>query len=408
MFVITTATEKISKARSRVRAFPGGTSAGKTIGILQVLIDLSQQDKTPKLTSIVSESFPHLRRGCIRDFMGIMKESGYWRDSSWNATNFIYLFETGSQIEFFSADQPDKLRGARRDRLFINEANNIEFDAFEQLEVRTKDAIFLDWNPTNEFWYYTDVKNGRSDIEECTLTYLDNEVLDSSIVASIEQRKDRKGWWQVYGLGQLGEVEGRIYKDWQFIDDIPYEAQLIRRGLDFGYTNDPTAVVDIYRYNGGYILDEACYQNGLSNKQIADIINALEPVMVVADSSEPKSIDEIKKYGITIVPATKGKGSVSQGIQFVQAQKIWVTKRSVNLIKEYRNYLWMTDRNGKVLNEPEGGLDHALDATRYALSTIRQGANTGVYYPSNLTANIQLRPEEKKKEASAITYYPKR
>lgn len=299
-----------------------------------------------------------------------MQAHRYWTDSNWNATDSIYTFETGNQIEFFSTDNGDKLRGARRDYLFCNEANNITFDAFEQLEVRTKKAVYLDWNPTNEFWFYTDVLGKRNDVEHIIVTYLDNEALPIEIKDSIEQRRNRKGWWKVYGEGQLGEVDGKIYKNWQIIDSIPHEARLERRGLDFGYTNDPTAIVDVYFYNGGYILDELCYQKGMSNKQIADVISQFDTTLLVADSAEPKSIDELRLYNVNVMPATKGSGSVNQGIQFVQDQRISVTKRSNNLIKEYRNYLWMTDKDGKILNKPEGGLDHALDAARYALSSI--------------------------------------
>lgn len=358
--------------KKRIRAVPGGTSASKTISILMWLINLAQSDKTPTLTSVVAESIPHLKRGALRDFKNIMKVQRYWKDALWNATDSMYTFETGSQMEFFSTDSGDKLRGARRDRLFINEANNVAFDAFEQLEVRTKQFVYLDWNPTNEFFYYTDVKGARDDVEECTLTYKDNEALSPEIVASIEQRKNRKGWWQVYGLGQLGEVEGKIYRDWQIIDEIPHEARLIRRGLDFGYTNDPTAIGDLYEYNGGYILDELVYRKGLSNKQIADLILAHEDnTLTVGDSSEPKSIDEIRSYGVNIIGASKGKGSVAQGIQFIQDQRISITRRSVNGIKEYRNYLYMTDKSGKILNEPEDAYNHFLDAIRYAFSTIK-------------------------------------
>lgn len=370
MFKLTTATKKILQLSKRIRAVQGGTSASKTISILLYLINLAQSDTKPTLTSVVSESIPHLKRGAIRDFKTIMQAHKYWKDANWNATDSVYTFETGSKVEFFSTDNGDKLRGARRDRGFMNEANNCTFDAFEQLEVRTKEFFFLDWNPTNEFWFYTDVLGKRDDVEHIILTYRDNEALPEEIVQAIEQRKGRKGWWQVYGEGQLGEVEGKIYKDWQIIDEIPHEARLERRGLDFGYSNDPTAIVDIYYYNGGYILDEVCYQKGMSNKQIADVIKDLEPIQVIADSAEPKSIDEIRMYGINMLPAAKGPGSINQGIQFVQQQRISMTKRSSNLIKEYRNYLWATDKNGKILNEPEGGLDHALDAVRYGMSSI--------------------------------------
>jgi phage terminase large subunit len=308
----------------------------------------------------------------MRDFKNIMTAHHYWRDALWNSTDSIYTFETGSQIEFFSADQADKLRGARRDRAFLNEANNVSLDVFDQVEVRTKEFIFLDWNPSSEYWFYTDILNKREDVEFITLTYKDNEALSQEIVASIEARKNRAGWWQVYGLGRLGEVEGKIYKDWQIIDTIPHEARLERFGLDFGYSNDPTAIVALYYYNGGYILDEICFQKGLSNKQIADIIQNQKQAIVIADSAEPKSIDEIASYGVTILPAQKGADSVLYGIQAVQAQKISVTKRSANVIKEYRNYLWDTDKDGKIIQKPEHTWSHSMDAIRYSIASLTE------------------------------------
>lgn len=370
MYQQTTATKKIQALSKRIRAVQGGTSASKTVSIILWLINLAQSDKSSTLTSIVSESFPHLRRGVMRDFESILKEHNYWDDKLWDKTNSVYTFETGSKIEFFSVDQSEKVRGARRDRLFINECNNISFSAFEELEVRTKSFVFLDWNPTNEFWFYTELQGKRTDVEHITLTYLDNEGLSQEIKESIEQRRDRKGWWQVYGLGMLGEVEGKIYKDWAIIDEIPHYARLERYGVDFGYSNDPTSIVAIYYSDKGYILDEICFQKGLSNKQIADILNNQVQALVIADSAEPKSIDDIKSYGITILPAEKGKDSVVNGIQLVQDQRISVTKRSVNILKEYRNYLWETDKDGKILNVPEHTFSHSMDAIRYAMSSL--------------------------------------
>lgn len=369
MYQLTTATKKIAALKKRIRAVQGGTSASKTVSIILYLIHLAQSDENPTLTSIVSESFPHLKRGAIRDFLSIMEEHRYFKPERWNKSDYIYEFETGSKIEFFSADQPAKVRGPRRDRLFINEANNIPYETFDQLEVRTNDFIYLDWNPTNEFWFYNEVKN-RNDVDHIILTYLDNEALGEEIKKSIEQRKDRKGWWKVYGEGQLGEVEGKIYTNWEILDEIPKFARLERYGLDFGYSNDPSSIVAIYYYQGAYITDELCFQKGLSNKQLADILNNSEKQLVVADSAEPKSIDEIKSYGVNIIPAEKGADSVRNGIQIVQEQKMAITKRSVNIIKEYRNYLWETDKDGKTLNVPEHQFSHSMDAIRYAISSI--------------------------------------
>lgn len=370
LFQATTATKKIAQLTKKIRAVQGGTAASKTISTLLYLIALSQSDKDKKLTSVVSESTPHLKRGAVRDFKNIMQGHNYWKDKSWNATDMIYTFETGSQIEFFSADQSDKLRGGRRDRCFLNECNNVSLDAFDQLEVRTKEFIILDWNPTTEFWFYTDIQPERKDVEHIILTYKDNEACPKEIVASIEARKQRKNWYTVYGLGQLGEVETRIYTGWRIIDEIPHEARLERYGLDFGYSNDPSAIVAVYYYNGGWILEEKVYKKGMSNKEIADTFKAMPEKLVIADSAEPKSIDEIRAYGLNIIPCEKGKDSVRAGIQLIQDQPISMTKQSTNLIKEYRNYVWKTDKNGKMLNEPEDINNHCMDALRYALNSL--------------------------------------
>lgn len=377
IFATTTATRKIAGLTKRIRGIAGGTSASKTISCLLYLIARAQSDATPTLTSIVSETIPHLKRGAMRDFLNIMQGHNYYREERWNRTEFIYTFETGSKIEFFSADSPSKMRGSRRDRLYINEANNVLWEAADQMIVRTRELVLADWNPTNEFWWYTEIIPNR-DHDFLTLTYKDNEALSQQIVDDIESHRNNANWWRVYGLGQLGEVEGKIYKGWKLdIEEVPHEARLERRGLDFGYSNDPAALVDIYYYNGGYIFDEQLYRKGMSNKAIADLINNLKrpDTLVIADSAEPKSIDELRVYGIPTVPAQKGQGSVSQGIQYVQDQQISVTKRSTNLIREYRNYLWMTDKEGnlggKDSRRPTPGQDHALDAIRYGMESLR-------------------------------------
>ena len=366
----TTATRKIANLEKRLRIVQGGSSASKTISILIYLIVLAQNDTKKKITSIVSESMPHIRRGAMRDFLNIMTEHGYYKDKEWDKTNSIYTFSNGSIIEFFGIEANEKVRGARRDRLFINEANTVDFESFNQLEIRTNDFVFIDYNPTNEFWAFTEL-NDREDLDKIILTYKDNEALNPNIVKTLEARQNRKGWWQVYGLGLPGEVEGRIYIGWQEISDIPNEARLERYGVDFGYHPDPCAIVAIYYYNGGYILDEVVYQLEMSNREIANTLKNLPRALVIADSAEPKSIDEIKMYGINIVPTIKGADSVRAGIRSVQDQRISITKRSANLLKEYRNYLWAVDKDGKIIpGVPEGGNDHLLDAVRYAVNSL--------------------------------------
>ena len=369
----TTALRKILQLRKRLRIIQGGTSAGKTIGILMILIDRAQNEPN-KLFSVVSESFPHLRRGAIRDFLSIMESQHFYKDAEWNRTDFIYSFANNSKIEFFSADQPGKVRGPRRDVLFINECNNIPYDTYTQLVIRTREDIYLDYNPVSSFWIQDEVIP-KMEHDFLILTYKDNEQLAPSLVQEIEARRYNKNWYRVFGEGQLGELEGRIYKDWKIIDSIPHEARLERTGLDFGYTNDPTAIVDVYKYNNGYILDEITYEKGLLNAPIANLLKLKDPkALVIADSAEPKSIDELKAFGISVLPATKGQGSVSRGIAFVQDQRISITKRSVNGIKEYRNYIWLVDKDGKVLNEEDPRCaNHFLSAARYALDSLKPG-----------------------------------
>lgn len=369
----TTALQKINSLKKRLRIIQGGSSAGKTIAILLLLIDRAQIEKN-KLYSVVSETVPHLKRGAIRDFLNIMQGHNYYDDSRWNRTDYIYTFETGTKIEFFSADNHNKVRGPRRDILFINEANNISYESYTQLAIRTNEYIYIDYNPVAEFWAHSEIIPNL-DHDFLIVTYKDNEALPKTIVQELESRQTNKNWWKVYGLGQLGEIETRIYTGWNIIDEIPFEARLDRYGLDFGYSNDPTAIIAVYYYNGGYILDEVIYQKGLLNKPIADIFTNLPKALVIADSAEPKSIDEIQMYSVSIFPASKGPGSRLRGIQYVQQQRISVTKRSVNLIKEYRNYVWIVDKDGKVINEPIGFNDHAMDALRYALDSIQPASH---------------------------------
>lgn len=388
-FQDTTATQKIFNLTKRIRAVAGGTAASKTISILIWLIDYSQiKYFTDKISSIVSISYPHLERGAMLDFQNIMKDRGYWDENRWNTTKHQYTFETGNVLEFITMDTYGKAHGPRRDNLFVNECNNLDYKIVDQLIVRTRETIWLDWNPSEEFWFYTELLPKRKeDIDFITLTYLDNEALDATTVADIESHKGNLSWWKVYGLGQLGTIQSRIYKDWQIIDSVPFEARLDRRGLDFGYSNDPTAVVALYYFNGSYILDEEVYRKGLLNKQIADLIlnQPRSPeAIVICDSAEPKSIDELKLFGVNALPAQKGKDSIKNGIAFVQGQRISITSRSVNLLQEYRQYLWQTDpKTDRIINIPEPGNDHTMDAVRYAFNSI-QAPNSFL-----TTANVQ-------------------
>lgn len=389
-FKPTTSLHKIRRLKARLRICQGGARAGKTIAILMCLIDLAGTHEN-LIISVVSETMPHLKKGAMRDFIAILQARGYWDYEAWNKSDSIYTFPNATIIEFFSADSPDKVRGPGRDILFINECNNVPFETYRQLALRTRKVVYLDFNPVAEFYVHTELLS-RFDAEFVKLTYLDNEALPKSQVREIELLRGNQNLWRIYGLGEIGINEGQIYTNWIIdeLDEPPPEAKLERHGLDYGYTNDPSALLDVYRWNGAFVLDEKLYMTGQSNRAIADVIRGnegLQPVqpdgtyngrtriLTVADSSEPKSIDEMKNsYGILITGAVKGEGSVNYGIQLLQQQTIYVTKRSTNIIKEYRNYLWKKDKHtDQPLNVPVDAFNHGLDAGRYAISDILGG-----------------------------------
>mgnify|MGYP002507755110 FL=1 len=383
MFKKTTAIKKILNLKKRIKIIQGGTSAGKTFGIIPVLIDKAARHEGLEI-SIVAETIPHLRRGALKDFLKIMKWTGRFFEDRFNKSLLRYEFANGSVIEFFSADDSSKLRGARRDILYINECNNVTFDSYNELAIRTRKEVYLDFNPANEFWVHTELKD-EPDSDFLILTYKDNEALDQSIIDQIEKNKEKAktstywaNWWKVYGEGQLGMLEGVVFSNWKQIDTIPSEAKLLGIGLDFGYSNDPTAIIEIYNYNGQRIVNELVYQTGLLNSEIAKLLPKHVPVY--ADSSEPKSIDEIKRFGVIIKGVTKGKDSINYGIDVIQRNEYLVTANSGNLIKELRSYIWDTDKQGKRLNKPIDFNNHAIDAFRYhEMETLGIGAQYGVY-----------------------------
>ena len=373
-YLPTTSLKKVLALKKDFRLVAGGTSASKTISILQVLIDTAQSRKNI-LIDVVSETMPHMRGGAMLDFENIMKAHNYWDEARWNKTLTTYTFETGTKMHFFSADAPSKAHGPRRDILYVNEGNNIPYAIFDHMATRTRETVWVDWNPSVEYWAYTEIMQNplyAGMFDFITLTYKDNEALDEKTVMKIEAHKGNAGWWKVYGEGQLGEIEGRIYTGWKWIDEIPHEARFVKRGLDFGYTNDPTGIVDVYEYNGGFIFDERCYQYGMSNEDIAEFVKSLPDPnkLIIADSSEPKSIARLKLLGLNILPANKGQGSINVGIDFVQSKPISATKSSTNLKKEYERYIWMKDKlTDKFINQAPDIDNHLLDPIRYALES---------------------------------------
>ena len=370
-FKYTTAIRKIRKMKARIKVIPGGSSAGKTWSILPILIDKAIKNDSLSI-SVVSESMPHLKRGAMRDFIKIMKLTNRFIPSSWNITNSIYTFANGSYIEFFSADDESKLRGARRNVLYINEANNIKFDAYNQLAMRTDMDIYIDYNPTHRFWCDTDVVPD-DDAEVLILTYKDNEALSNTVVDYLESKIKLvatsdywKNWVDVYVYGKVGKLEGVIFNNWSEIGGVPDDARLVGYGMDFGFTNDATTLIAVYKYNEDIILDEIIYRKGLQNSDIANLMKSNGVTdEVFADSAEPKSIAELRRYGLNVRPTKKGKDSIVFGIGILQEFNMLVTKRSSNIKDELNKYHWMKDKEGNPTNTAVDAFNHCIDAIRY-------------------------------------------
>ena len=371
--IYTTAIDKIRRIEKRKRIIQGGSSSGKTYAILTILIDKCTRE--PNLSvSVVSESMPHLRRGAIRDFVNIMKSTERYYEDHFNKTSLTYNFANGSYIEFFSADAPDKLKGARRDILYINECNHVSYEAYQQLSIRTHKEIYLDYNPDRQFWAITEVSY-EPDAEKIILKYTDNEALSQSTIEQFEINRQKAltseywtNWCKVYIDGEVGSLEGVIFNNWSQIDYIPEEAELIGIGLDFGFTNDPTAAIAVWRADGVYYLDELFYQTAMLNSFINSMLqtcNISKSTEIWADNSDQKSIKELKNYGWRIAPVTKGPDSIVWGISIMQEYTFKVTSRSANLIEELQNYQWIKDTTGMKTNKPIDAFNHAIDATRY-------------------------------------------
>jgi len=377
---------KLKELQSRIRIVKGGTSASKTISILCLLIDYAIKNEGKEI-SVVSESIPHLRRGALKDFLGILKGLNRYKDTQFNKSTLKYTFTNGSYIEFFSTDQPDKLRGARRTDLYINECNNVPFDAYNQLAVRTSGTIWLDYNPSNLFWVEKELI-GKEDTDYITLTYKDNDALPESIVREIEKAKEKAktstywaNWWKVYGLGLQGNLEGVCIPDWKEIDNIPEEARLLAYGMDFGYSVDPTTLIALYKWNDAYIYDEVLYKKGMLNRDISRYLTQLDITEnIVADSAEPKSIAELKGYGHSIYGVTKGRDSVVYGLNLINQNEIYVTARSKNLKRELAGYVWAKDKEGNQLQKPTGEHPDCIDAARYVLTDQLENPNKGEYF----------------------------
>jgi phage terminase large subunit len=381
MFIRTTAINKLRKLNKFIKGVQGGTSAGKTFGIIPIEIDYAAKNPFTE-TSIVAESIPHLKRGAMKDFIKIMKQTNRWQDSRWNASDFKYTFANGSFIEFFSADTDAKLRGARRDRLYINECNNVSFHAYTELAMRTKQSVYLDCNPTAEFWFHTDLQND-TDVDFIILNYKDNEAAPQSAIDFIEKARVKsetsdfwKNWYQVYGLGLIGRLQGVVFENWSEIKEVPKDARLLFGGIDFGFATSKFAALEVYQFNGQYIINELLYETQLTNQDAASRLIAngyKQGTLMYCDSAEPKSIEELRRAGINAVKCDSKTDIKQFAIQKLNAKEFLVSSSSKNLINELRYYVW-DEKTGK---PKKSELDHLMDGLLYSLGS--DGKYSGNY-----------------------------
>lgn len=390
----TTALRKISSMKKRIRMIRGGQGAGKTISILMLICN-SASSNPGRNWLIASEELTKMKDSVIADFENVMKGFGIWEEHRWNKSEFVYKFKNGSIIKFRSMDKEDAGKGVRIFYgVYFNEINKIKFEAYNQYASRCK-VVLGDWNPDAPF-FVDDQVLSREDCEFLQLTFQDNEMLDeverNEILgylkkgyhnprllpgSKVGQRYHKDNikdayWankWQVYGLGNIGALMGAVFSNWEIIEDVPKEARLRAGGGDFGFTNDPTAIIARYQWNGCPVYDEIAYETEMSNRKIAEKIrkSVLAFSTIYWDSAEPKSVSELRKtYRIRAVGVDKGADSIRFGIDLLQQYpKIYVTRRSVNIISNLRNYVWEVDRNGKPTNRPVDKNNHAIDAMRY-------------------------------------------
>lgn len=361
----------------RIIVNKGSTRSSKTWSIMQLLYLIAENSATTRLISIVSESMPHLKKGCIRDFETMLRSEKKWDHKAWNATDKIYRINN-SFIEFFSADQPGKVHGPARDILFMNECINIPYETYRQLAIRTRETVFLDFNPSYEFWV-DDKILPRSESTLIHSTYLDNDYLTKAQISEIESNKTDNDWWQVYGLGKTGSKLGLVMQNWEIVQQLPNTFKQRWIGIDFGFTNDPTAIVDIRLSEGILWMQELLYAKCYDNIMICDHLDQLQVarnIPIIADSAEPKSISEIRNRQWTIEPAKKGRDSILAGLSILNRYPKCITQNSTNLISEFRNYRWQTDASGNPVNIPCDKFNHAIDAIRYvALNKLAEKSN---------------------------------
>ena len=369
----------LETSEAKIIVQQGGTRSGKTYNILLWIIFSYCHRNTGKIITICRKSFPALRGTVMRDFFTIIRDYEIYSEEYHSKTTNEYKIN-GNVIEFISLDMPQKIRGRKRDLLFANEANELNYEDWQQLLFRTTEKAIMDYNPSEEFhWIYDQVLT-RTDVDFFQTTYRDNPFLGDVIKQEIERLKEvDENYWRVYGLGERGQGKSLIYS-FHTIKQIPEHAKLVAYGLDFGYSNDPTSLVRTYILDDNMYVDELIYRTGMTNRDIANEMQNLglnRSNEVFADSAEPKSIEEIYRMGWNVKPTIKG--SINIGIDIIRRYKLHATERSFNLIKELRNYKYIEDKNGNITNNPVDNFNHALDALRYSVVNKISKSHLGKY-----------------------------
>lgn len=354
--------------RIRGIANKGGTRSGKTWAALQLLHILCKSCEKPLVVSCVAATLPMVKRGMQRDFRQMLIAESEWDEEAFNKTEGSYTYPNGSMIEFFGIDNASKVHGPARDILFVNEAQSIPRETFRQLDIRTRKKVIIDFNPVRKFWGETEFVGDR--YVTIHSTYKDNPYLTEEQISAIEKNRNDANWWRVYGEGETGGVEGNVYPEYEVIEDMPETFTGRCLGLDFGFVNDPTAIVDLRFEGWDLYVDLLCYETGLLNANIADYLNSngLNRIVTVCDNAEQKSIVELQQKRVKAMPCIKGRGSVAGGIAQVKQFKMHVTRRSVKMLDELDNYKWIKDESSDTYtNEPIDDWNHALDAMRYGV-----------------------------------------
>ena len=361
-------------SKKRFKVHQGGTRSGKTFAACQYLTYLLTTSKEPLVVSIIRKTLPALKGSVLRDFVLILQQTGLYFEGTHNKAENTFIYGQHT-VEFLSVDEPQKIRGRKRNIAFLNEANELNIEDFRQINMRCTDFLILDFNPSDPVHWIYDEIIPRDDCDTWITTYKDNKFLSKDLVFEIERMKERDpDYWRVYGEGQKAVYSARqIFNNWNFLPynefpefDPAAEAVI---GLDFGFSNDESAATLIFKKNDKLFIHELLYKKGMTNSDLVEYFKKLgyEDVLFYADAAEPKSIEQIKRDGLLIKPAIKGQGSINAGISLLKEFDIYVSKESKNIIKEYNNYYWEELKDGTIVNKPKDKFNHAMDSIRYGV-----------------------------------------